>query len=82
MRDSLCDQRDQSSDWDDYLDICVRADGGDWVALVEFGDGDGTGAWEDLTVDLSDYVDATSLEVGFHYYDEGNWSFAPVLMMC
>ncbi len=63
------------SDWDDYLDICVRADGGDWVALVEFGDGDGTGAWEDLTVDLSDYVDATSLEVGFHYYDEGNWSF-------
>ena len=63
------------SDWDNYLDICARADGGEWEVVFSYGDGDGGSGWTEATVDLSEYVDASTIEVGFHYWDDGNWSF-------
>jgi len=61
-----------SGSYEGWGEVAIRQGGGDWVTVFSAEQNDD---WELVTVDLSDYAGQDYLELGFHYWDEGNWAY-------
>jgi hypothetical protein len=62
-----------SGDYEGFLDVVIRQAGGEWQTVLEMADTGG--AWVDANIELNAYVGQEFLELGFHFYDNGNWAY-------
>ena len=62
------------SEWDNWGEVSIRVDGGAWTQVGEM-EATAGGDFEVLSYDLGDWAGESAVQIGFHFWDDGNWAF-------
>ena len=62
------------TEWNNWGEVSVRVDGGAWTQLGEM-EATAGNDFELLSYNMTDWANETAVQIGFHFWDEGNWGF-------
>lgn len=62
------------SEWDNWGEVSIRSNSGAWTVIAEM-EASGGNDFELLTYNLGEWSGENAVQIGFHFWDDGNWGF-------